>query len=186
MIEVARLRSGLPARREPHASGRVLAVNVSPGGVPKLPVTEARVGRLGLAGDGHDDTEDHGGPSRAVCLLAIEAIRRVAADGNPIAPGTTGENVTTEGIEWGALPSGTRAAVGPQLVIELTAPANPCRTIAHNFSDGRFARLSAKVHPLDTRMYASVIREGIVRPGDEIRILPAPAGAAERPEVAAS
>ncbi len=37
----------------------------------------------------------------------IEAIRRVAADGNPIGPGTTGENVTTEGVEWGALPLGS-------------------------------------------------------------------------------
>jgi len=153
------------------ASRRVLQVNTSKGGVPKLPVPEARVDRLGLVGDRHSDNVSHGGPFAAVSLLAIEVIQRVAAEGNPIAPGTTGENVTTEGIEWGELPIGTRAAIGPELVIELTKHVSPCKTIAHNFSDGRFVRLSSKLHPLDTRLYASVVREGTIRPGDEIRIL---------------
>lgn len=152
--------------------GRVVQVNASPGGVPKLPVASVRVHRLGLEGDAHNDFADHGGPLRAVSLFAIEAIRRVAADGNPIAPGTTGENVTTEGIELGALDYGTRLAIGPELIVELTAPANPCKTIAHNFADGRFARMSVKVHPMDTRLYASVVREGTIRPGDTIRVLP--------------
>jgi MOSC domain-containing protein YiiM len=153
------------------ASGRVLQVNTSKGGVPKVPVPEARVDRLGLLGDRHSDNLSHGGPLAAVSLLAIEVINRVAADGHPIAPGTTGENITTEGIEWGELPIGTRAAIGPDLVIELTKHVSPCRTIAHNFSDGRFVRLSSKVHPLDTRLYASVVREGTIRPGDDITIL---------------
>lgn len=155
------------------APGRVLQVAVSPGGVPKLAVPSAHVGRLGLDGDLHNDTVDHGGPMRAVSLLAIEAIRRVAAEDNPIAPGTTGENVTTEGIELGALPYGTRLAIGPDLVVELTSPVNPCKTIAHNFTDGRFARLSVKLHPLDTRVYASVVREGAIAAGDEIRVIEA-------------
>jgi MOSC domain-containing protein YiiM len=171
-VGIATLRSGAVAPiSAPVATGRVVAVNVSHGGVPKLPVESAEVGELGLEGDGHHDVADHGGPLRAVSLFAIEAIRRVAADGNPIAPGTTGENVTTEGIEWGALPLGTQAAIGPDLIIELTMPANPCKTIAHNFADGRFARMSAKLHPLDTRIYARVIRDGSIRPGDPITIL---------------
>ena len=62
--------------------GRVLQVNVSPGGVPKLPVAEARVGRDGLDGDRHHHDTVHGGPHRAVCLLASEAIERVRADGH--------------------------------------------------------------------------------------------------------
>jgi MOSC domain-containing protein YiiM len=152
-------------------SGRVLQVNTSKGGVPKLPVPEARVDRLGLLGDRHSDNVSHGGPAAAVSLLAIEVIDRVAADGHPIGPGTTGENVTTEGIEWGELPIGTRVAIGPDLVIELTKHVSPCKTIAHNFSDGRFVRLSSKLHPLDTRLYASVVRDGTIRSGDEITIL---------------
>jgi len=172
-IAVAEMRSGLAERPLPAGTGRVVQVSTSPGGVPKLPVAAARVHALGLGGDGHNDTVGHGGPLRAVSLLAVEAIRRVAAEGHPIAQGTTGENVTTEGIELGALPYGTRLQVGPDVILELTSAANPCTTIAHNFSDGRFARLSSKTHPLDTRVYASVIREGTIRPRDEIRVLPA-------------
>jgi len=171
-IAVAEMRSGLAERPLPAGTGRVVQVSTSPGGVPKLPVAAARVHAPGLDGDGHNAV-GHGGPSRAVCLLAVEAIRRVAAEGHPIAPGTTGENVTTEGIELGALAYGTRLQVGPDVILELTAPANPCSTIAHNFSDGRFGRLSAKIHPLDTRVLASVVGEGTIRPGDEIRVLPA-------------
>jgi len=152
--------------------GRVVQVNTSRGGVPKLPVAQARVDQLGLVGDRHTDTLSHGGPLAAVSLLGVEVIARVAADGHPIAPGTAGENVTTEGIEWGALPIGTRAAIGPELIVELTRHVSPCKTIANNFIDGRFVRLSSKLHPLDTRLYASVVREGTIRPGDPIRILP--------------
>lgn len=71
------------------AIGRVLQVSVSPGGVPKRAVASAHVGPLGLVGDAHDHFGVHGGRHRAVCLFAIEAIRRVAAEGHPIAPGFT-------------------------------------------------------------------------------------------------
>jgi MOSC domain-containing protein YiiM len=48
--------------------GVIHQINVSLGGAPKLPLEEARVTRLGIAGDGHDDKEDHGGPLAALCL----------------------------------------------------------------------------------------------------------------------
>ena len=154
--------------------GRVLQVNVSPGGVPKLPVGRAWVDRLGLAGDQHNDDTEHGGPHRAVALFGIEAIRRVAAEGHPIEPGTVGENLTTEGIEWSSLPVGTRARIGDDLIVEVSKPDMPCLTIRGSFSDERFARISILVNPTDSRMYARVVREGGVRPGDPI-ILEAPA-----------
>lgn len=154
------------------SSGRVIQVSVSPGGVPKLPVERAWVGPIGLAGDAHHDDTVHGGPHRAVALFAIEAIRRVAAEGHPIFPGSAGENLTTEGIEWAQLPAGTRAAIGDRLVLEISKPDNPCSTIRGSFSDERFARISILTHPTDSRMYARVLVEGEVRPGDEIRILP--------------
>lgn len=157
---------------EAPAVGRVLQVNVSPGGVPKIPVERAHVGPLGLDGDAHRDTTGHGGPHRAVALFAIEAIRRVAADGHPIFPGSCGENVTTEGVELALLPVGSRLAIGDRLVLELSKPDNPCETIKGSFADGRFARISVRTHPSDTRMYARVLVEGEVRPGDRIRVLP--------------
>ncbi len=50
----------------------------------------------------------------------------------------------------------------------------PCRTIRHNFLEGRFGRLSIQTHPSDSRMYARVLAEGEVRAGDSIRVVPAP------------
>ena len=107
--------------------GRVLQVNISPGGVPKLPVEKAWVGPLGLDGDAHRHRFVHGGPHRAVALLGIEAIERVQADGHPIEPGSVGENLTTTGIELSRLPVGTRLAIGDRLVLELSARGRPVR-----------------------------------------------------------
>ena len=92
-------------------SGVIHQINVSPGGVPKLPVEEARVTWLGIVGDGHDDKENHGGPLAALCLYSLEEIERLQAEGHPIAPGTTGENVTLVGVDWSEMTPGSRSAM---------------------------------------------------------------------------
>jgi MOSC domain-containing protein YiiM/GNAT superfamily N-acetyltransferase len=166
------------------SEGRLLQVNVSDGGVPKLPVESARITTYGVEGDRQASETVHGGPHRAVAILGIEAIRRVAAEGHPISAGTTGENLTTEGFDVSTLPAGTRLAIGDDVVLEISQPTNPCRTIRHSFADLRFGRLAMKAHPADSRMYARVIAEGVVRPGDPIR-LEAPVGdSAEQFEIA--
>ena len=158
-------------------SGRVVQINVSPGGVPKLPVAEARVGPLGLVGDGHDHDWVHGGPHRAVALFAIEAIERVQADGHPgVVPGAVGENVTTSGIDLARLAVGTRLAIGREVVLEISSPANPCDVIKGAFAGGKSGRISILLHPDDSRMYARVLHEGRIRPGDDIAVLPPLAG----------
>ncbi len=156
------------------ATGRVLQVNVSPGGLPKLPVDQAWVSRLGLDGDGHNARTVHGGPHRAVCLFGIEAIERLQAEGHPVGAGGVGENLTTTGIEWSLLPAGTRARIGDEVLLEISDTASPCATQRPNFSDGRFSRISIEIHPSDARMYARVIHEGRVRPNDPIELLPMP------------
>lgn len=157
------------------ADGRVHQVSVSPGGVPKRAVAAARIGRQGVEGDRQAHPHVHGGPHRAVALLALEAIERVAAEGHPIAPGAVGENLTTSGIELALLPIGTRLAIGTEVVLEIASPANPCDLIKGAFRDGKSGRISILTHPADSRMYARVVAEGEVRPGDPIRVLP-PAG----------
>ncbi len=153
-------------------TGRVIQVSVSQGGVPKLPVQRAWVGPLGLEGDAHREDTVHGGPFRAVCLFSIEAIERLQAEGHPVEPGSVGENLTTFGVEWSTLPTGTRARIGEELLIELLAPAMPCDTQRPNFLRGQINRISSMLHPTDSRMYARVLSEGEVRPGDSIEVLP--------------
>jgi MOSC domain-containing protein YiiM len=152
-------------------NGRVAWVNTSPGGVPKVPVQDSLwVGRLGLAGDGHDEPEpSHGGPDQAVSLYSVEAIARVAADGHAAFPGAYGENLTLEGVELDTIGTGDRLAIGEGgLVIELTKRAEPCQTIAHWFVGRQIARIGSKQHPRDARWYARVISEGPVRAGDAV------------------
>jgi MOSC domain-containing protein YiiM/GNAT superfamily N-acetyltransferase len=157
----------------PAATGRVLHVNLSPGGVPKRSVPSATLGRDGFAGDRHVHDAVHGGPHRAVCLLAIEAIERVRADGHlGVEPGAVGENLTTEGIELAALPVGTRLAIGADAILEISGPANPCDVIRGAFNGGKSGRISILLHPDDSRMYARVLATGEVRAGDTIAVLP--------------
>lgn len=156
------------------SAGRVVSVNVSPGGVPKLPVAEQWAGRLGLADDRHNEPEpSHGGPEQAVSLYSVEAIARVAADGHTAFPGAYGENLTLEGVEMDSIASRDRLVIGEGgLVLELTGRAEPCQTIAHWFTERRIARINSRLHPSDARWYARVVSEGPVRPGDAVRRIP--------------
>jgi MOSC domain-containing protein YiiM len=149
---------------------RVLSINISGGGVPKLPVAEAEVGALGIVGDDHDDKENHGGPRQALCLYSVDALKRLQGEGHPVLAGGMGENITFEGIDVSDLHPGDRLRIGA-IEVEVTSYASPCQTIAGNFSDGIFTRVSEKVHIEDSRLYARVIRGGPIRQGDGVDLI---------------
>lgn len=151
-------------------SGSVVQVSVSKGGVPKLPVLEAVVRKGGIEGDGHNEPGIHGGPERAVCLFAAERIEGLVAEGHPIAPGTTGENVTTRGIDWDLVMPGTRVRVGEEVLLEVTRYTTPCSTIRASFKDRDSNRIHQNLQPGWSRVYARVLEEGVVRPGDQVEI----------------
>ena len=52
----------------------------------------------------------------------------------------------------------------------ITAYATPCEEIAGSFADGKFARISQRLHPGWSRVYARVIEGGVVRVGDGVRM----------------
>jgi MOSC domain-containing protein YiiM/SAM-dependent methyltransferase len=169
-----RLLGRLMRRRSPvpGTKGVVVSVNLNDGGVPKPPVDGAHIGRLGLVGDGHHDTVNHGGEVGAVCLYSQEAIERVRADGHQAFPGAYGENLTSLGIDWAGLGAGDRLAIGrgdAGPLLELTKYATPCETQEAWFVGGRIGRISHAAYPQDARFYARVLREGDVAPGDPIR-----------------
>jgi len=166
----------------PHATGQIVQVSVSPGGVPKLPIPGADLGPLGLTGDAHRDTRHHGGPERAVCLYTLERIEALRAEGHPIFPGAIGENLTVSGLDLATLVPGVRLGIGDAVALEITGYANPCENIAPYFADGKSTRVSVKLHPGWSRVYARVLQGGYVTPGQPIRILadaPADADPAE-------
>jgi MOSC domain-containing protein YiiM len=166
-----------PMRTHARAAGRIASLNVSAGGVPKLPVSEARLGVTGLAGDRQRNKRIHGGPMRALCLYSLERIVALQGEGHPIAPGSAGENVTLEEIEWTLIVPSVRLALG-DAEIEITAFTEPCRVIRHSFNREDSRRIGQDVHPGWSRVYARVLVEGTLRVGDDARILHEPSAAA--------
>ncbi len=162
-------------------NGRIAQISVSPGGVPKTRVVSARVGALGLDGDGHRDAEHHGGPERAVCLYALEAIAALRAEGHATVPGALGENVTVRDLDWSAVSPGTRLRLGDTVLLEVTRYTSPCANIAPVFRDRDYSRVSQKRHPGRSRVYARVLAGGAIREGDPVRILTEAEAAASAP-----
>jgi MOSC domain-containing protein YiiM len=157
--------------------GYIYQLNCSSGGVPKQPVQQARLTPTGLECDRQAHTRIHGGPLRALCLYAIEQIRELQEEGHPIFPGSVGENVTLAGIDWKTLGPGSRLILGEEVVIEITSHVVPCRTIAGSFKDGKFKRILEKKHPGQSRLYARVIRTGLLAKGQQVRVLSEKGGA---------
>jgi MOSC domain-containing protein YiiM len=151
--------------------GRIVQVNVSPGGVPKIGIDVAMVTPLGLEGDDHRDRRHHGGPDRAVCLYSMEAIRALQAEGHVVMPGALGENVTVEGLDWSTVVPGRRLRLGEQVMLEITRFTTPCLNITASFADGDYSRVSEKRHPGWSRVYARVLQPGALRRGDSVRVL---------------
>ncbi|MEO5761155.1 MAG: MOSC domain-containing protein [Vicinamibacteria bacterium] len=152
------------------AHGRLESIQVSKGGVPKQRVDgPVAISEKGVAGDRQRNLRFHGGPDRAVCLFSQELIDDLHDKGHPIRPGTTGENLTISGLDWTQVTTGMRLTIG-NLVLEITQPVHPCKTIIGSFTDGDFSRLSTKLHPGRGRMYARVLVASEIRAGDSVTL----------------
>ena len=151
--------------------GRIVQLSASNGGVPKRPLAEAAVDANGITVDRQADRRAHGGPRRALCLFALERIEALAAEGHPIAPGATGENVTTTGIDWNRVIPGARLRLGESVLIEVTAYTEPCWKNAQWFLEGDFSCMDQDVRPGFSRVYARVLEGGDLRPGDPVELL---------------
>jgi MOSC domain-containing protein YiiM len=161
-------------------TGTVVQINVSSGGVPKRAVGEALVTPLGIEGDGHAHPELHGGPERAVLLITAEGIEELAALGFPLTYGSLGENLTTRGIgrrEWRV---GQRWRIGADVVIEITKRRAPCQALnvyGPGLQAAIYDSLTNAGDPASPKwglsgIYASVVGQGLIRPGDAIVLVP--------------
>lgn len=155
---------------KPNNSGRVVSINVSDGGVPKLPVPAAHITRDGVAGDRQRDLRHHGGPERAVSLFSLEVIHRLQQEGHPISPGAAGENLTITGLDWPSLTPGARLTFSGGVVLELASYCAPCKTIREAFTENNFGRINQKTNPGESRLYARVIHEGAITTNETITV----------------
>ena len=138
---------------------RVVSVNISEKkGTVKHPVAEIQLKiRHGIAGDAHA-----GDWHRQISLLAEESVDAMrSACPIPLDAGVFAENINTRGLDLKSLPVGTRLRVG-ETEIEVTQIGKECHGgCAIQKAAGRC------VMPTEG-IFAVVVREGTVRPGDEI------------------
>jgi len=144
-------------------SSQVVAVSISPGGVPKLPQLWARVDRDGLWGDGRAHAK-HAIPTRAVSLFDIEIMRQLVAEGYALQPGSIGENLTVSGLSVQSLPLGATLKIGAEVILRLEASRKPCYVL--DVIDPRLKEVIVG----RCGVMASVVRGGGVGPGMPIAV----------------
>lgn len=194
-------------------AGRIASLNTGSGGVPKHPTTTiyvpasagrgpidpvdvwAESPRYRLA-DVHADANEHGGRERALSLYAAEHLREIGAlFGREFPPGSRGENVTTEGIDYARLRAGDIVEMGNfspdpnfrRIVrAQLTRPSSPCKTLQAlcKNPDGTddveaWKRLvqymgNRNLPPEQVRCgwYATVLEGSLLAAGDDVLVIP--------------
>jgi len=110
------------------AAAEVVAVCISPGGVPKKLVDSAVVNPDGLVGD-RQDHETHRQMHRAVLIQDIELLDELKGEGYPVAPGVMGENVTVRNLNVQRLAPGCRLVFENGPILELSEPRTPCHVL---------------------------------------------------------
>ena len=166
-------------------SGRLLAVNVGRvrtvrhqgrsvrTGIYKEPVAHpVEIRGVNLDGDDQADRTVHGGVDKAVYAYAREDYQWWEVElGRPLAPGTFGENLTTQGIDVSAARVGEHWHVGGAL-LEVSEPRVPCYKLAMRMEDPEFVRRFATARRPGA--YLRIVREGAVRAGDAIELVSRP------------
>ena len=141
---------------------KIVAVSISQKkGEKKTNVDQAR-----LKIDHGLDQDAHAGDwHRQVSLLDMESVTRIRDKGLDVEPGNFAENITTQGIRLWELPIGTKMQLGAEVVVEVTQIGKEC----HNRC-AIFHQVGDCVMPREG-IFAKVVTEGIIHPGDEIQVL---------------
>ena len=141
---------------------KVVSVNVSERkGEPKHPVPEAELKlRHGIVGDAHA-----GDWHRQVSMLAEESVDTMRAS-CPIAlnAGVFAENINTVGIDLKHLRVGTHMRIG-ETEVEVTQIGKECH------HDCAIKKAVGRCVMPTEGIFVVVVREGTVRPGDEIELV---------------
>lgn len=163
-------------------TGTIEQISVSPGGLPKRAVRESFLGPLGFEGDGHAHPRFHGGPDKAVLVIAAETVEELAGLGFPVFFGALGENLTVRDLDRRWFRPGQQYRVG-LAVIEFTTLRTPCRSLdvygpsikSEIFDAQCKAGDSASPRWGMSGFYARVLVPGMVRTGDIISLMATPA-----------
>jgi len=139
----------------------IIAVCVSEQkGVRKHEVSEIVIRKgEGVVGDAHGDD-----PKRRISLLGDESVEKLRSVFPELKPGDFAENMLTEGIVLYELPIGTMLRIG-ETELEVTQIGKEC----HQGCEIR--RLTGDCVMPREGIFAEVIKEGTIRPGDTLEVL---------------
>ncbi|GAB1262261.1 MOSC domain-containing protein [Aurantivibrio plasticivorans] len=132
--------------------------------------TSMHVGPLGVTGDTIINTKFHGGLDQAIYCYHLEDYQWWEEKlGQPLPPGTFGENFTLQGLVNIDFRVGDRLKIN-DVVLELTSPRVPCATFAARMGDTTF--LKEFVTANRSGAYARVIQAGNVSRGNAVDFIP--------------
>ncbi|MGH2772077.1 MAG: MOSC domain-containing protein [Actinomycetota bacterium] len=139
----------------------------------KTPVSgRVRVSGVNLEGDDQADRKVHGGERKAVYSYGIEDYRWWSDQlGFALQPGTFGENLTCEGIDYGQVRPTERWQVG-NAVLQVTQPRVPCWKLGARMNDPRFPKRFLQA--ARTGAYLTIVEPGYLESGDEVRLVHRP------------
>ena len=133
------------------------------------------VGRTGILTDEHGDRAHHGGTDKALYVMSAAEQRHWSQVLGGVEPGRLGENLLIEGdiddVEIGAILSiGDPAAEGVR--VRVTGVRNPCATFARGVGRADWVEVFSARNRVG--VYLAVLAEGVVRVGDEVRMVSSP------------
>ena len=115
---------------------------------------------FGIEGDAHG-----GNWHRQVSLLSYDKVKAFNERGANVIDGAFGENLVVEGIDFRSLPVGTRLYAG-DVELEMTQIGKECHSHC-----AIFQRMGECIMPKEG-VFAQVKKEGVIRPGDVMRVEP--------------
>jgi len=115
----------------------------------------------GLVGDAHADCCTH----RQVSLLSTESINKMRGLGSDIGPGDFAENLTCEEIDLVSLSVGTPLSIGKEVILEVTQIGKECHS-----GCAIYRQIGKCIMPKEG-VFARVVKGGLVKAGDPIRVL---------------
>lgn len=143
---------------------QIISINVSSGGIPKLPQLSVRVRTDGLEGDGHNHAK-HNTPLQAVCIQDLEKLEELNQSGYSLTPGQAGENLTVKDLHVNRLPLGTVLEFSGGVIMEISKVRKPCYVM-----DAIHSRLKEDAVGRHG-MYAKVLKEGTLSIGETISVI---------------
>lgn len=140
-------------------------------GVEKHSVPEGHfLVNFGIEGDAHA-----GNWHRQVSLLSYDKVEAFNQRGANVEDGAFGENLVVAGLDFRSMPVGTRLYAGT-VELEMTQIGKECHSHC-----AIYKRMGECIMPREG-VFAKVLKEGVIRPGDVMRAEPP---AADRPFTAA-